>query len=226
MGENHRWWPMGVPSCRCISPTNQLIHPQSHWLGLEILGEIAWHTLGNWEREPATRQGGGGNRTGEQGSAGRREPGGQGASLRGAAAVAVRRKLRSTAAQGSRVGLGAGRRPANRRPATDARRPAGSRDGVPGSARLRLACRVSPPPRGRREETSREVRAARDFFFHAAYGGEQRGRSMSREAVAVALGLPRSQPSMDDPTAEVCRRRGPMICAIQGQVSSFRDTEK
>jgi len=67
------------------------------------------------------------------------------------------------------------------------------------------------------------VGAARDFFFHAAYGGEQRGRSMSREAVAVALGLPRSQPSMDDPTAEVCRRRGPMICAIQGQVSSFRD---
>ena len=51
----------------------------------------------------------------------------------------------------SRVGLGAGRRPANRRPA-------GSRDGVPGSACLRLACRMSPPPRGRREETSRESR--------------------------------------------------------------------
>ena len=122
-----------------------------------------------------------------------------------------------TGKQGRPGGWGDGRRPA-----TYARRPSGSRDGVPGSARLRLACRVSPPPRGRREETSREVRAARDFFFHAAYGGEQRGRSMSREAVAVALGLTRSQPSMDDPTAEVCRRRGPMICAIQGQVSSFK----
>jgi len=99
--------------------------------------------LGNWEREPATRQGGGGNRTGEQGSAGRREPGGQGASLRGAAAVAVRRKLRITAAQGSMVGMGAGRRPSSRRSA-------GSRDGVHGSGRLRLACH--------REETSPEVR--------------------------------------------------------------------
>jgi len=45
---------------------------------------------------------------------------------------------------GSAWGRGDGRQPA-----TYARRPSGSRDGVPGSARLRLACRVSPPPRGR-----------------------------------------------------------------------------
>ena len=92
-----------------------------------------------------------------------------------------------------------------------------------------VACRLRVAVAERRRvERGEAVGAARDFFFifHAAYGGEQRGRSMSREAVAVALGLPRSQPSMDDPTAEVCRRRGPMICAIQGQVSSFRDTEK
>jgi len=47
---------------------------------------------------------------------------------------------------------------------------------------------------------------------------------MSREAGAVALGLPRSKPSMDDPTTEICRRRGPMRGLIQGQVSSFRDS--
>jgi len=46
---------------------------------------------------------------------------------------------------------------------------------------------------------------------------------MSREAGAVALGLLRSKPSMDDPTTEICRRRGPMIGLIQGHVSSFRD---
>ena len=46
---------------------------------------------------------------------------------------------------------------------------------------------------------------------------------MSREAGAVALGLLRSKPSMDDPTTEICRRRGPMRGLIQGQVSSFRD---
>jgi len=46
---------------------------------------------------------------------------------------------------------------------------------------------------------------------------------MSREAGAVALGLPRSKPSMDDRTTEISRRRGPMSGLIQGQVSSFRD---
>ena len=49
---------------------------------------------------------------------------------------------------------------------------------------------------------------------------------MSREAGAVALGLPRSKPSMDDPTTEICRLRGPMRGLIQGQVSSFREDER
>jgi len=40
-----------------------------------------------------------------------------------------------------------------------------------------------------------------------------RGRTMSREDGAVTLGFPRSQPSIDDPTAYICRRRGSIECS-------------
>jgi len=118
---------------------------------------------------------------------------------------------------GSAWGRGDGRRPTH-----DGRQGRGTESLARLASASPVACRLRPAAAERRRvERGEAVGAAQDFFFHAGYGGEQRGRSMSREAVAVALGLPRSQPSMDDPTAEVCRQRGPMICAIQGQVSSL-----
>jgi len=121
-------------------------------------------SFGNWER--GASQGGGGNRTGKQGSAGRREPGGRGASWRGAAAVAVRWKLRNTAAQGSRVGLGGGATAGGRQPTLDGRQGRGTESlarlasASPVACRLRLAAAER-----RRVERGEAVGAAQDFFF-------------------------------------------------------------
>ena len=89
--------------------------------------------------------------------------------------MAVCWKLRSTAAQGSRVGLGAGRRPVNRRPA------AGDRRSTAGRVAGRSPWLGSPPPRlsrvasASRSPRGEAVGAARDFFFMQPTEGSSGG---------------------------------------------------